>query len=264
MNYEEIKESVVGAGKISAEEFDNKITAKITEMQGLISQEGAAHIVSFELGKKVAMVKTDKLTLIKDLEEGEDFSEIVGVIINSGDINFYTVCPDCGKRIRENNGFVCQDHGKIETPAYRYVLDIKIEDMSKEILKITCFQNQASALLKKSDEEIALLKNNKELRELTVKGLIGRVIGFKGACKKTDFGKEFGAKIVIDDAKRLQENIIKLKNKMPQEEVSFSKADEIQEPEEDEDPSDMLGNVEDIERKLAERKINQNNPSHPY
>ena len=50
----EIKEKIISSGKLSAEEFDTKVKAKINDLSGLISEEGAAHIIANELGISIA------------------------------------------------------------------------------------------------------------------------------------------------------------------------------------------------------------------
>ena len=47
---EKVKEKLVESGKISLEDLDSKIQEKINELSGLISEEGAAHIIANELG----------------------------------------------------------------------------------------------------------------------------------------------------------------------------------------------------------------------
>ena len=62
----EIKEKIVSSGKMSEEEFTLKVKAKINDLSGLISEEGAAHIIANELGISIeapegARVKIGKL-----------------------------------------------------------------------------------------------------------------------------------------------------------------------------------------------------------
>ena len=62
----EIKEKIVASGKLSFEELDEKIKTKINELSGLISEEGAAHIIANELN--VELVSQEQKTLkIKEI-----------------------------------------------------------------------------------------------------------------------------------------------------------------------------------------------------
>ena len=44
----EIKQKILSSGKLTLEELDQKLKAKINELSGLISEEGAAHIIANE------------------------------------------------------------------------------------------------------------------------------------------------------------------------------------------------------------------------
>lgn len=49
----EIKQKLVDEGNLSAEQVDAKIKEKLSQLSGLVSEEGAAHIVANELGVKL-------------------------------------------------------------------------------------------------------------------------------------------------------------------------------------------------------------------
>ena len=59
----EIKEKVVASGKLNSTEFDTKLKTKINELSGLISEEGAAHIISNELGISIAAKAGEKIQI---------------------------------------------------------------------------------------------------------------------------------------------------------------------------------------------------------
>ncbi|MFT4311239.1 MAG: hypothetical protein ACMXX7_01280 [Candidatus Woesearchaeota archaeon] len=67
-NLETIKQKIVEEANITAEELTKKIKSKLEELSGLISEEGAAHIVANDLG--VDLLKTDGVVKIKDLMPG--------------------------------------------------------------------------------------------------------------------------------------------------------------------------------------------------
>lgn len=46
----DLKEKIVSSGKIGVTDLERKIKAKVNELSGLISEEGAAHIIANELG----------------------------------------------------------------------------------------------------------------------------------------------------------------------------------------------------------------------
>ena len=61
----EIKEKILTSGKMTAEEFESRIKAKINDLSGLISQEGAAHIIANELGISMTVPKGARVQLEK-------------------------------------------------------------------------------------------------------------------------------------------------------------------------------------------------------
>ena len=59
----EAKEKIVQSGKLNATELDQRIKTKINELSGLISEEGAAHIIANELGVELFAPQDTKLKL---------------------------------------------------------------------------------------------------------------------------------------------------------------------------------------------------------
>ncbi|PIN70837.1 replication factor A, partial [Candidatus Woesearchaeota archaeon CG11_big_fil_rev_8_21_14_0_20_57_5] len=53
-NYDELVAKVLESGKINQKELDQKVKEKIEKLSGLISKEGAVHIVANELGIRLA------------------------------------------------------------------------------------------------------------------------------------------------------------------------------------------------------------------
>lgn len=65
----EIKEKIIASGKLTSNDLDLKIKAKINELSGLISEEGAAHIIANELGIELINQNRDRLK-IKEIYMG--------------------------------------------------------------------------------------------------------------------------------------------------------------------------------------------------
>ena len=65
----DLKEKLVSSGKISAEELEIKIKDKINELSGLISEEGASHIIANELGVEVVS-QTQQRLKVKEVYAG--------------------------------------------------------------------------------------------------------------------------------------------------------------------------------------------------
>lgn len=65
----ELKEKIVRSGKCSIVELEERIKVKINELSGLISEEGAAHIIANELGIDLINISGGKLK-IKEVYAG--------------------------------------------------------------------------------------------------------------------------------------------------------------------------------------------------
>lgn len=76
----ELREKILATEKITAEDFDQKIKVKINELSGLISEEGAAHIIANELGISLVAEKQDKLK-IKEIYAGMRNVSTVGKVV---------------------------------------------------------------------------------------------------------------------------------------------------------------------------------------
>ena len=302
----ELKEKIIATGKITDTEFDGRIKAKINELSGLISEEGAAHIIANELGislvppsdaklkikeiyagmrnvstvgkvtrlfemrefskgestgkvqsivlgdetgtlrivfwndkvNEIKDVKEDDVLVIKDayvkenngnkeihmgdrasveinpegetvesvrkttsyerksikdLEGGEDNTEIMGTVVQVFDPRFFTVCPQCNKRVMEDQ---CATHGKVE-PSFSYVMNAVIDDGSGNI-RVVFWKNQTNHLLEKNDEQIVEYKDNAASFEDVKTELLGEQFKLLGRVQKNEmFARlEFHAQIV--------------------------------------------------------------------
>ena len=79
-NYELIVSKIVESAKISRQEVEKKIEAKLAELQDLISKEGAAHIIANEL-KVQLFDNAPKVLKIKDVSPGMNAVTLTGKIV---------------------------------------------------------------------------------------------------------------------------------------------------------------------------------------
>ncbi len=77
--YEQIIEKIKEKSNLPEEEIQNKINQKLTQLSGLISKEGAAHIIANELGIKLLEQTSGKLQ-IKNILSGMRSVETVGKV----------------------------------------------------------------------------------------------------------------------------------------------------------------------------------------
>lgn len=137
---------------------------------------------------------------IKELTENDNNAEILGTIVQVFEPRFFEVCPECGKRARQNEeGFFCEAHKKVE-PVYSYVLNSVLDDGTGTI-RAVFFRNQALRLLGKTEEEMLTYKNEPEkFNEVKIE-ILGNFVKLIGrATKNTMFDRlEFMANLVYTD-----------------------------------------------------------------
>ncbi|MBN1377172.1 hypothetical protein JW949_02455 [Candidatus Woesearchaeota archaeon] len=109
--FDKIKEKIKQESGLSAEEIDKRIKDKMQELSGLVSKEGAAHIIANEL--KIDLIKTDNLK-IKDLLSGMRNIEITGKVMDKYELREF----DTGERKGKVANFLLGD----ETGVTRVVL----------------------------------------------------------------------------------------------------------------------------------------------
>lgn len=94
--YEHIVEKIKTSANISEEEISERINAKMKQLSGLISKEGAAHIIANELGIKLFDSFTGKLQ-IKNIISGLRSVETLGKVIQTYELREFTTNERKGK-----------------------------------------------------------------------------------------------------------------------------------------------------------------------
>ena len=94
--YEQIVENIKSKANISESEIEGKISEKMKQLSGLISKEGAAHIVANELGIKLFDAFSGKLQ-IKNILAGIRNVETVGKVLQTYEIREFTTNERQGK-----------------------------------------------------------------------------------------------------------------------------------------------------------------------
>ena len=83
-----LKEKLIADSKISSEELESRIKQKINELSGLISEEGAAHIIANELGVK--FVEEKKELKIREIYAGMRNISCSGKVVRKFDVRQFT------------------------------------------------------------------------------------------------------------------------------------------------------------------------------
>lgn len=154
-------------------------------------------------GEEVGEVKESRgaeRKQIKDLGENDQNVEILGTIVQVFDIRFFTVCPECNKRVYEKEGsFSCGAHGSVK-PQYNYVLNLFLDDGSENI-RTVLWKEQILRLLEKKDEEVLKYKDDTPAFEQVKTDLLGEIVKLVGRVNKNEmFDRlEFNAQLVFKE-----------------------------------------------------------------
>lgn len=89
ITYDEIIRRIKEERGLSDVEINVKIDAKLKQLSGLISREGAAHIIANELGLKLYPDVNKKRYKVKELVEGLRVNELVGKVIRKFEVREY-------------------------------------------------------------------------------------------------------------------------------------------------------------------------------
>ncbi|MBI2125586.1 hypothetical protein HYV87_04090 [Candidatus Woesearchaeota archaeon] len=92
----EIKQKILTGGKVTLEELEQRIKAKINELSGLISEEGAAHIIANELGVELVNNSTKKLK-VKEIYAGMRNVTAVGKVVRKFEVREFSKDNRSGK-----------------------------------------------------------------------------------------------------------------------------------------------------------------------
>ena len=107
---DEITEKIAKASGLSDKEIKKKIQEKMSSLDGLVSEEGAAHIIAHELGIELFKTNPEKEYKIKDLPIGLRQFKTKGVITRVFDIKTFNKKGSEGKvgsfTIEDETGYI--------------------------------------------------------------------------------------------------------------------------------------------------------------
>ena len=129
----ELKEKIQQNSNIAAEDLDQKIRAKINELSGLISEEGAAHIIANEMGIK--LVEEEGRMKIKSIYSGMKQVEVLGKVTQKFPIREF----DKNGRQGKIGAFVIGD--------------------DTGTIRIACWNDQADILDNLKEEDVVLVNS---------------------------------------------------------------------------------------------------------
>lgn len=92
----EIKAKILGSGKLAAEELEKRIKEKINDLSGLISEEGAAHIIANELNVELFNLDNGRLK-VKEIFSGMRSVYTSGKVLRKFEVREFTKNKHIGK-----------------------------------------------------------------------------------------------------------------------------------------------------------------------
>ncbi|MBW2977604.1 DUF2240 family protein [Candidatus Woesearchaeota archaeon] len=144
-----------------------------------------AKLILNPAGEKIDAVKeySSKRKSIENLQESDENIELLGTIVQAFDLRFFPVCPECGKKAKEeNNQFTCLTHNQV-TPTHSYVLNLILDD-GTETIRCVFFKNQVERLLNKKQEEITPFKDDQSKIDSIKNELLGKIVKLVGRVTK--------------------------------------------------------------------------------
>ncbi len=135
-----------------------------------------------EVKQKQTLDQETQEKKLKDITDEDTFISITATIVQVYDPRFFESCPQCNKRMKEEDGvFTCAEHGR-QTPKYNYVMNLFLDD-GTDNMRATLWKEQINLLLGKTEEEIIKLKDDQNQLEETKTDLLGRIIRAKARVK---------------------------------------------------------------------------------
>ena len=130
-------------------------------------------------------VKTEKVVKnkeIKDFKIGDRIS-VRAFVVQSFEPRFFYVCPECSKKVVSGaEGFICAEHGKVNAEK-RALINIVIDDGSENI-RAVFFREQLEQLVKKTPEEMNMIRKSPEAFVAVKNSLLGDMIKIQAKVTK--------------------------------------------------------------------------------
>lgn len=136
MPYEEVVEKIVSNTELSKDEIEKKIQTKMDQLSGLISKEGAAHIVANELNVKIfdAIPDANAEIKIKEVLPGLRNINLYGKVTRLFGVREFKVQDRSGK---VGNLLIGDETGNIKIVIWGNLADKLNEIKEGDIIKIT-------------------------------------------------------------------------------------------------------------------------------
>jgi len=158
----------------------------VVEIKNASTRDSEIHLSGFSELKKSEKVLEDVKTemvanegTLSEVKQGQTV-KIRGVVVQVFQPRFYSVCPECNKKVvQEEGGYRCGEHGVV-TPRDRAILNFVLDD-GTETMRVVMFSDQINALI--PEEEL------KDAEKVTAfrTDLMGSEIYLSGRVQKNQF-----------------------------------------------------------------------------
>ena len=117
------------------------------------------------------------------MQEGDNYVELLGTVVQAFEPRFFEVCPTCGKRAKQKEGqWACEAHSQV-TPDYAYLMNLFLDDGTENI-RVVLFRDQVDSLLVKTKEDMLAYKDNPASFDTVKMELLGEIIKISGRVQK--------------------------------------------------------------------------------
>jgi len=121
------------------------------EIKNASIRNNEIHLSGFSEFKKsnktfdnVLTKKVTKEETIDEIQNGQSV-KLRGLVVQVFSVRYYNICPDCGKKVVDENGFYnCNEHGKVE-PKKRGILNLVLDD-GNESIRVVIFGENINSL----------------------------------------------------------------------------------------------------------------------
>ncbi len=151
--------------------------------------------VSIEVKESTFAPSTRKK--ISELQENDENIDLLGHVVQVFNPNFFEVCPQCGRRVRSEEDYNCQQHGKV-TPIFSYVLNASVDDGSG-VIRTAFYRNQVLRLFNSKNDDFLKIKDNPEEFEELRNDVVGSIIKVVGKTRRNPMSNdlEFTSNLVF-------------------------------------------------------------------
>jgi replication factor A1 len=177
--------------------IENLTEGDVIHIQG--SVKDGAFGPEIRIGRYGLLHKTDKRmdiekptyqrsyerSYIKDLMQGQNREVRAGVMQVFESNPFYEVCPECGSRVREENEYTCEKHGKVE-PSYALIITGIIDDGSGNIRAVFFKENGEKIIEMKTEEARKAFMRKLDKAAIYGNVKLGKEFIFQGSVRRND------------------------------------------------------------------------------